>query len=111
MWSCVNENCPKFNQSIELLAMDAFIRGSIYLTKQEQKEYMTCSECGGKIDFIMPEKYKNNDIPNIAKFDSLSDVDKKKVIAKRYKEAMKKEGGYEKVQARKQARINLMRGE
>ena len=111
MWKCVNDNCANFEKEIDLQAYDAFINGSIYLTKKEQQQYRTCCVCGGLLDFSMPDRFKSDGVPNFLKFDSLSDADKKKVIRKRYENAMKKDDGYDKIRQKKQDRINLMRGE
>lgn len=107
MWQCKNEQCKNFCVDVELPKMDAFIRGGIYLTKEEQKQEKTCKECGEPLTFETPERFKES-IPSIAKFDSLSQEDKKKMMYKRYQNAMKKENGHEMIRQKKQERINQM---
>lgn len=110
MWKCKNKNCANFNKGIEIPKMNAFISGGIYLTKDERMAETTCKECGERLSFDMPEKFKNNP-PSIAKFKSLSNEDKKKMIKKRYDGAFKKEGGKELINHKRNERIKKMRGE
>jgi hypothetical protein len=111
MWKCKNEKCTEFNKGVELLKMDAFIAGGIYLTKEERKVETTCKTCNERLSFEMPDKYKTSDFPSIAKFAGLSNEDKKKMIKKRYETAQKKEGGKEMINEIRKERIKKMTGE
>jgi len=74
---CKNEECKEFNKPV-------FVEPSLfaYNVGEEREKLITCKGCGGKIVAEIPED--NGEInANYAKFKSLSDADKKKVIGKR----------------------------